>query len=119
MSLKYFHALGDYFSIPDTTNTSYLDAAATFDLGNGWGVAGHYGHLGVRGASDRSYSDWKIGATKDLSGWILSASYVGTNAKGNCTASQPYCYSNGNGGIEAKRRDAGRGTLVFSIGKAF
>lgn len=119
LSLKYFHVLGDYFSIPDTGSTSYVDAAVTFDLGNGWAVNSHYGHLDARGANDRSYSDWRIGATKDLSGWILGAAYVGTNAKGDCALNEPYCYSNGNGGVDDKRRDAGRGTLVLSVGKAF
>lgn len=119
LSLKYFHALGDYFSIPDTANTSYLDAAVSFTLGNGWGVNAHYGHLDLKGFNNGSYSDWKLGLKKEFARWIFGAEYVGTNAKGDCTLNEPYCYSKGNGAPADQRRDAGRSTVVFSAGRSF
>lgn len=115
LSAKYFHSLDDYFSTPGTRNTGYVDLAANYDVGNGWGLVAHYGHLDFRGVNDGSYSDWKVGATKDLSGWIFGASYVATNAKGSCP-SDPYCYSNTNG---TQTRDAGRSTVVLSVSKTF
>src|SRR3954469_2625203 len=36
LSLKYYHAIDDYFSIPDTKNSNYPDLSATYDLGGGW-----------------------------------------------------------------------------------
>jgi uncharacterized protein (TIGR02001 family) len=119
LSAKWFHSLGDYFSIPDTSGTDYFDFAATYDLGNGWGVLGHVGLLKVKGYSDLDYTDYKLGVTKDITGWVLGAAYVGTNAKGNCpfdATSSPYCFSNS---IGQSSRDAGRGTIVLSVGKTF
>ena len=57
-----------------------------------------------------NYTDWKLGVTKDLGGWVIGASYIDTNAKGNCNAAptdpQPYCFSNGN--ACTARRDKSR-----------
>jgi uncharacterized protein (TIGR02001 family) len=115
LSLKYFHSLGDYFAVPGTKNTGYLDFSATHDLGAGWGLVGHVGHLNFKGIDNGSYTDWKLGATKDLAGWLLGAAYIGTNAKGDCGAGEPYCFSTGTGST----RDAGRNTIVLSVGKTF
>src|SRR3954463_15932706 len=45
LSFKWSHALSDYFLIPDTSGTNYYDLTGTYDLGSGWGVNGHVGHL--------------------------------------------------------------------------
>jgi uncharacterized protein (TIGR02001 family) len=125
LSAKFFYALDDYFSTKgpgnaETKGTYYLDLAGNYDLGNGWGVNAHFGHLKFKNFSDASYSDWKIGGTKDLAGWVLGAAYVGTNAKGECT-SEPYCFGTTLpapvGGTQT--RDAGRNTIVLSVGKTF
>ena len=132
LSAKWFYSIGDYFSLAGTKGTHYLDLAATFDLGNGWGVVGHYGKLKGKGwhagtdASNLDYSDWKLGVTKDISGWILGAAYVGTNAKGSCNAANTgfYCFGNdlpnaGPGTAGVRFKDAGRDTIVFSVSKTF
>ena len=119
LSVKWFHALSDYFSIPDTSGTDYFDFAATYDMGQGWGLVGHVGMLKVKGYSDMDYTDYKLGVTKDITGWVLGAAYVGSNAKGNCpfnATSSPYCFSNS---IGMSPRDAGRATIVLSVGKTF
>ena len=133
ISLKYFYATGDYFSLAGTKGSSYLDLSGTYDLGNGWGVVGHVGSFRLKDWSigavgtDANYTDWKIGVTKDLSGWILGATYVDTNAKGSCNAAGAgfYCFANQlpNGGVAApggvKFKDAGKGTVVLSVSKSF
>ena len=119
LSVKWFHALSDYFSMPDTSGTDYFDFAATYDMGAGWGLVGHVGLLKVKKYSDMDYTDYKLGVTKDITGWVLGAAYVGTNAKGNCpfnATSAPYCFSNS---IGQSPRDAGRATIVLSVGKTF
>jgi uncharacterized protein (TIGR02001 family) len=129
ISLKYSHAVSDYFSLPDTKGSHYLDLSGTYDLGNGWGVTGHIGSFKLKnfdtGAdfSKGSYTDWKIGVTKDVGGWILGASYIDTNAKGSCNLANPgfYCFANQVpfvlGG--SKLKDASNGTVVLSISKSF
>jgi uncharacterized protein (TIGR02001 family) len=119
LSLKWFHAFSDYFMVPDTKGTNYIDFSATYDLGRGWGVNGHVGRLKVHNYSQANYTDYKLGVTKDLSGWVLGAAFVGTNAKGSCPFSptvSPYCFSNTS---FTQSRDAGRKTVVLSVGKTF
>ena len=121
LSAKYFYSLDDYFSAKgddgeSTKGTSYLDLAAAYDLGSGWGLGAHWGHTHFKHVSQGSYSDWKLGLTKDLSGWLLGAAYVGSNAKGDCGAGEFYCFANTSG---SKSRDAGRSAIVLSVGKTF
>jgi uncharacterized protein (TIGR02001 family) len=124
VTLKYSQAVSDYFDAPGTKNSNYLDLGANYDLGDGWGINGHVGHLHFKNMINGSYTDWKLGVTKDLGGWILGASYIATNAKGNCAptaVNQVYCFSNGSytAGVADKVKDAGRDTIVISVSKTF
>lgn len=127
-SLKYSHATDDYFSLPGTKGSNYLDLSGSYDLGNGWGVNGHVGSFKLKGwstgvdASDGNYTDWKIGVTKDIAGWVFGASYIDTDAKGSCNVANPgfYCFANQLPvGAGAKLKDAGRGIVVVSVSKTF
>ena len=115
ITLKWSHAFSDYFLVPDTKGTNYLDLSASYDTGGGWGVNGHIGHTSVHNFSDASYSDYKLGVTKDLSGWVLGATLVSTNAKHNCSNPDPYCFTKVTGGTY----DGGKSTVVLSVGKTF
>ncbi|WP_428827110.1 TorF family putative porin [Azonexus sp. IMCC34842] len=123
LSLKYSHAISDYFAMPDSKGTGYLDLSTNYDLGNGWGVNGHVGRLHFRNVSNGSYTDWKLGVTKDISGWVVGAAYVDTNAKGDCGIGEYYCFSNSlnnqNSQNGSKTKDAGRGIAVLSVSKTF
>ena len=132
LSAKYYHSVADYFSLPGTKGSHYLDLAATYDLGSGWGVVGHLGSFKLKNwsigtdATNGDYTDWKIGVTKDISGWVLGASYIGTNGKGDCNAANPgfYCFANqvpnaGIGSGTAKFTNAANSTLVLSVTKSF
>jgi uncharacterized protein (TIGR02001 family) len=119
LSLKYNRSTGDYFSTPGTSGSGYLDLSANYDLGEGWGINGHVGHLQFKNMTNGSYTDWKLGATKDFSGWVLGASYVDTNAKGDCSTAavnQVYCFPNSSG---TTTKDAGKSTLVISVSRTF
>ncbi len=128
LSAKYFHSVGDYFSQPGTKGSNYLDLGANLDLGNGWGVNGHVGSFRLKGwsigtdATNANYTDWKVGVTKDLSGWIIGASYIDTNGKGSCNPANPgyYCFNNSIPfGAGVKTKDAGKGVVVLSVSKSF
>lgn len=130
LTLKYSYAVTDYFMVPETQGSGYLDLSANYDLGNGWGVNGHVGHLymkdfryaGTTGDPSGSYTDWKVGVTKDVNGWVFGAAYVGTNANGDCGKAEFYCFSNslnGAGTLGSKTKDAGRGIAVLSVSKTF
>ena len=114
VTLKYSHALTDLFGFIDSKGAGYLDLSATYDLGNGFGLVGHYGYQMVpstngRSRSDCSYGDWKVGVTTEVVGMTVGLSYIGTGAKGD--AGQ--CYRN------AFNRDLGKGNVVLSVGKTF
>ena len=129
VSLKYNYAVTDYFSLPDSKGTGYLDLSANYDLGDGWGIQAHVGHLyaskykyaGTTGSNDISYTDWKLGVTKDISGWLIGLAYVDTNAKGNCGSAEFYCFANSwnSSGLGSKTRDAGGAIAVLSVTKTF
>jgi uncharacterized protein (TIGR02001 family) len=128
LSLKYFHAVDDYFSLPGTKGSHYWDLSGAYDLGSGWGVVGHVGSFKLKGWStgtdltDGDYTDWKVGVTKDINGWLFGVSYIDTNAKGSCNTTNPgfYCFANQlPAGAGVKFKDAGRSILVFSVSKTF
>ena len=128
LSLKYFYSVGDYFSArgtdgQSTRGTSYLDLSANYDLGEGWGINGHVGQLNFKNVSNGDYTDWKLGVTKDLSGWVVGLSYIDTNAKGSCGSTpQLYCFnSSASDGATpgSSTKDGGRSIAVVSVSKSF
>lgn len=113
-TLKYSHALTNVFGFPDSRNAGYLDLGASFDVGNGVTLVAHAGHQRIpgtagRSASDCSYTDWKLGLTKDAAGFTWGLSYVDTDAKGG----SGQCYRNAFG------RDLGKGTVVLTAARTF
>lgn len=125
LSLKYSQSTSDYFSLPDTKGSSYLDLTGNYDLGGGWTLVGHVGSFKLKGWStgavgtNANYTDWKLGVTKDYNGWLLGAAYIDTNAKGSCSKGEFYCFSNQAPFAPSSMRDAGKGTVVLSVSKSF
>jgi len=128
ISLKYSYAVTDYFGAKtstggDTKGVGYVDLSANYDLGDGWGVNGHVGHLDFGKVTNGSYTDWKLGVTKDVGGYVFGLAYIDTDAKGNCVAGELYCFSNSidTSGTQtgSKKKDAGRAIAVLSVSKTF
>ena len=119
LSAKFSYGLSNYFGLGDgtavsTKGNSYLDLNATKDLGHGWGINVHYGHQSIRNATDlviglkdKSVDDYKLGVTKDLKGWVLAGSVIGTSRKDTFTT-----------GVSAPEA-AGRGALVLGCSRTF
>lgn len=110
LSLKYFHAVSDFFGVPGTKDSNYLDFSATLDLGNGWGVNGHIGQQKVKSISAADYTDYKIGITKDIGGWVFGAAFIDTDAE-----AAAYTFTNAAG----KSVNLGDSTVVISVSKTF
>lgn len=132
LTLKYSHAVTDYFTMPGTRGTGYLDLSAAYDLGQGYMLGAHVGRLFTHGFAytnadgsryDGRYTDWRISISKDLSGWIVGAAYVGTTAEGRCSNGEFYCFSSSmasDGTASGSHsRDAGRGIAVLSVTRSF
>lgn len=110
LSAKYFHAVSDFFGVPDTKNSNYVDLTATVPFGSGWGIVGHVGHQKVKNVSSADYTDYKIGITKDIGGWVFGAAFVDTDAD-----AAAYTFTSGAG----KDVNIGDSTVVFSVSKTF
>ena len=130
---KVNYGLTNIFGIPNSSGSYYLDLTSNYDTGF-WGISlnGHIGYQYVAGqpatASNGattvglgtlSYTDWKLGATKDFGGGLsLSASYVSTNANSSWwnTYTAPSTFSSTSGGVQTT---AGRGGAVVALTKTF
>lgn len=110
LSAKYFYAVSDFFGAPDTKGSDYVDLTANFTFGSGWGLVGHVGHQRVDNNSNLDYTDYKIGITKDIGGWVFGAAFVDTDAD-----SALYTFTSGAG----KDVNIGDSTVVFSVSKTF
>ncbi|NHZ90269.1 hypothetical protein F2P45_14770 [Massilia sp. CCM 8733] len=78
--LKYSHALTNLFGYVDSKHSGYLDLAANPDLGNGFVLNLHAGRQRVAGNGAASYTDVKIGVTRDVGGASVALAAIGTNA---------------------------------------
>jgi len=86
-TLKYSHSTSNLFGFADSENSGYLDFSANFDIGNGFIANLHAGRQSVRHNAAAEYTDWKIGATRDLGFATLAAAVIGTNADKSAYAS--------------------------------
>lgn len=87
LSFKYSHTVSDRFvgwgtaaSNDKTRGSYYLDLSGSYDLGSGWGVIGHVGYQDVKDNDPASYTDWKIGVTKDVGFGLVTLAYTDTDA---------------------------------------
>jgi len=105
--LKYSYAPTNLFGFADSKNSWYLDLTANVPL-NFWDLTlnAHVGYQKVQ-VVNASYTDWKIGLTKDLGkGFALAVAYIDTNADKSV-------YTNPQG------RYLGKATAWASISKTF
>jgi uncharacterized protein (TIGR02001 family) len=124
--VKVNYGLTNIFGVPNSAGSFYPDLTANYDTGI-WGISlnGHVGYQYVAGQpnsggpvaqplTNLSYTDWKLGATKDFGGGLsLSASYVSTNAN-------PYWWNTWSSSTTgAPTSSAGRGGAVVALTKTF
>jgi len=111
-TLKYSYSLTDLFGQIGSKGSSYVDLALNYDTGvEGIILNGHVGYQNVTGTANAnsSYTDWKLGLTKDLgNGMNVAVAYIGTNANGSVAFYQ-----------SPTGQNLGRGTGFISFTKAF
>jgi uncharacterized protein (TIGR02001 family) len=131
---KYYLALTDYFGMSedvvrgldnpndakgplprngDTKGTQYLNLGGSYEVAPKFTVLGSLGYTWVNHYNDLNYIDYKIGVTYDVSGWILGAALVGTDADKN------YWYACDISNCSARVKDVGEATIVLTVGKSF
>jgi uncharacterized protein (TIGR02001 family) len=111
--VKFSYAVTTLFGVAESAGSYYPDLTLNYDTGI-WGLSlnGHVGYQQFAGTngnfanSNLSYTDWKLGVTKDFgAGLSLSAAYVDTNANAN------YWTYNG--------KNLGGATGIVTLTKAF
>ncbi len=119
--VKVNYALTTIFGIPNSAGSFYPDLTINYDTGI-WGITanGHIGYQYIAGqpsavsgyatqAENLSYTDWKLGLTKDFGGGLSAqVSYISTNAN------RTWYTTGGN-----QSTWSGRGGAIVSLTKTF
>ncbi len=81
-TLKYSHTVSRWMGYPDSQGSAYIEVSRPWQIGGGWTVVAHLGHLNVRRTQpSASYSDGAITLEKNLEpAWLFTASMQATNA---------------------------------------
>jgi uncharacterized protein (TIGR02001 family) len=103
--LKYSTSTTNLFGTPDSRHSGYLDAGASIDTGwNGVTLVLHAGRQDVRHNGALSYTDYKIGVTRDF---------------GVATVGLAWIKATTNAYRAPDGRNLGRSTALLSITKTF
>jgi uncharacterized protein (TIGR02001 family) len=119
--LKFSYSVTNTFGNANSSGSYYPDLTVNYDTGI-WGLAlnAHVGYQYIAGtptgsttsnSSLYSYTDWKLGITKDFGGGLSAAvSYIDTNAK---TVGSSYAY------VSPQGKNLGGATGIISLTKTF
>jgi uncharacterized protein (TIGR02001 family) len=116
LTAKYSYAVTDFFSASDSKGSSYLDFGFSHDLGKGFGVNAHVGFQTLKGGAvvaqingsmPDSITDYKVGATYTIDGFVIGGAAVGTNRD----------YTAGTASLTNK--NISKNTFVVSVSKSF
>lgn len=101
--VKYSHATTNLFGTADSKRSGYLDVGADLDVGSGFVLNLHVGRQKIRNNSDLSYTDYKVGVTKDLGVASVSLAWM----KANIVSLSP------------EGKNLGKSSAVLSVSKTF
>ncbi|HTD06820.1 TorF family putative porin [Undibacterium sp.] len=104
---KYSHAVTNLFGFADSKNSGYLDLGANIEVVEGLVLNLHAGRQKVRNNDASSYTDWKLGLTKDFGIVTGALAVIGTNASETAYASP------------ANGKFLGKTALVATLSKTF
>lgn len=102
--IKYSHALTNLFGTADSKGSGYLDAGANVDISNGFTLNLHVGRQNVRHTGSASYTDYKVGVTKDL---------------GVCSVALAYIKADSNAYLSPSRENLGKSAALLTVSKTF
>lgn len=119
VTAKLSYSLGDLFGVPNAKGSTYMELNASYPIADtGVTVGAHLGKQSYKGSTadalaaagtTATYTDYKLSASKDFSGYVVGLAYSSTNAKTG--AGQFYTSLQG--------KDLGRGTVVLSVSRSF
>lgn len=122
LSLKYSHTVSSHLfgwegyeystgaNSKNTRGSGYIDLTANYPLEDGWGLVAHIGHQKIANNDAASYTDWKLGVTKDVGFGVVGLTYTDTDARGCGDTHAQYCWNG---------KDVAKGRAVLSFNKSF
>ena len=126
LTAKYSYSLGDTFGFAQARGTDYLDISANFPVADtGITLGAHVGKQSYKGTNAAlwgasgctnkclDYTDYKLGVSKDFSGYVVGLAFTNTNAKAFAPDGVTAIYQNGFG------KNIGRSETVLSVSKTF
>jgi len=102
--VKYSHATTNLFGTPDSKRSGYLDVGADIDLGSDLLLNLHVGRQRVRNNSALSYTDYKIGLSKDFGLATVALAYVNADTRAY---------------LDPAGRNLGKSAAVLTVSKTF
>ncbi len=117
ITLKYSYSLGQTFGVSLAKGTNYVELNANYPIIEGLTVGAHIGRQAFKGITaddlkarglDPSYTDYKLGITKEIDDYELSLAYSKTNAR---TGAGTF--------YNVLGRDLGKGTTILSVSRTF
>ena len=102
--IKYSHSVTNLFGFDDSKGSGYLDIGANIDIATGLQLNLHAGHQRVAHNGEFSYSDYKIGLTKDLGFASVSLALI---------KAQTDLY------VSPQNKNLGKSGAVLSLSKTF
>ena len=102
-SVKYSQSTSNLFGFADSKNSGYFDAQFNGEIYDGYTLNVHAGHQNVRNNGASSYSDYKVGVTKDFG--VVTVALAGFK-----TNTDAYV---------GRGKNLGKGGAVLTISKTF
>lgn len=102
--VKYSRSTTNLFGTANSKGSGYLDVGADIDVGNGFLLNLHAGRQEVRHNSQSSYTDYKVGVTKDL---------------GVATVSLAWIKANTNAYLNPEGKNLGKSGAILTVSKTF
>lgn len=104
--LKYSQAVTNLFGFADSRNSGYVDIGANVDLAENLQLNLHAGHQSVRRNAAFSYTDWKVGLTRNFGPFSGAVAVLGTSTDNYL-------------GPAPDARNLGRKALLLTVSKVF
>lgn len=114
ITAKYSYSLGDTFATASARGTDYFEINADFPVAEGLSLEAHAGKQSFKGPNagvgplNLSYTDYKVGVTREVGGYELGLAYSKTNAATGVGAA-----------YHILNKDLGKGAAVLSVSRSF
>jgi uncharacterized protein (TIGR02001 family) len=102
--IKYSHSTTNLFGTSNSKNSGYLDVGANVEIGTGLLLNLHVGHQRIKNNNAFSYTDYKIGVTKDF---------------GFCTVALAAIYADTKAYVSPSGKNLAKTGAVLAVSKTF